>query len=91
MNSLAEYAIAIADLVEAEGRALRRSLALLGWAFALIAVVTVFVLFGIGLWIWAVYLFADTLLPSWLAAAVAGAIVLGIAGVLVWLTARNVR
>ncbi len=91
MNSLAEYVIAIADLAEAEGRALRRGLALLGWVFALIVVVTVFVLFGIGLWVWAVFLFADTLLPSWLAAAVAGAIVLGVAGVIAWAIARSVR
>lgn len=91
MNSLAEYAIAMADLAEAEGRALRRGFALLGWAFALIAVATVFILFGIGLWVWAVYLFTDTLLPSWLAAAVTGTIVLAIAGVIAWLAARSVR
>lgn len=91
MNAIAEYVIAIADLVEAEGRALRQGAVLVGWALALIVLATALLLFGVGLWIWALYLLAETVLPAWLAAALTGAIILGTAGVIAWMSARIVR
>lgn len=88
---LAEYVIALADLAEAEGRALRRGLAMLGWAFALIAVASALILMGLVLWIWALYLLLALIVPAWLAAALSGAVVLGAAGIVAWLVARTVR
>lgn len=88
---LAEYVIALADLVEAEGRAMRRGLALVGWAFAFIAVAAVLLMLGLALWIWSLYLLLALLFPAWLSAALVGAIVLGFAGVIAWLVARSVR
>ncbi len=87
---LAEYAVALADLVEAEGRALRRGLALLGWAFMLIAVAGALLLCGLALWIWALYLFIVLWLPPVLAAALTGGFVLLAAGVIAWMVMRTV-
>lgn len=55
MKAIAELMIAATDLVEAEGRALRRGVAKLVLAMVLLCVGGLFVLLGLGLAIWGLY------------------------------------
>ncbi len=83
--------IACADLLEAEGRCLRRSILRLGVAILCLGGAALLLLGGSGLLLWAAYqLLSQSLGP--LAAAVASAvamIVLG--GILAWLSVRLTR
>lgn len=80
--------IALADLLEAEGRALRKAVLRTGAGFALLIIAALFALAGLGLCMWAVYLWLATSLGPSGAAALTGAMSLILAGVLAWITIR---
>jgi hypothetical protein len=76
--------IALADLLEAEGRALRKSVVRVGGGIACLGVAMILAVFGVGLCLWAVYLWLVTSLGSAGAAAVIGGVLLCLAGGLTW-------
>ena len=83
--------IAFADLLEAEGRSLRRGVLRLSAGLALAGMAALAGVAGLGLLLWALF---RTLAVTWgvaVAAAVLGAIALVIAGLLAWTAARLAR
>lgn len=88
MNSLAELLIALCELIEAEGRALRRSLIRTGAGLGLLVISAVFGLTGLGLCLWSAYLYLDTQLAAPLAALATGALTLLLAAGVLWIALR---
>jgi len=76
--------IALADLLEAEGRALRKSVMRVGGGIACLAAAVLMAVVGVGLCLWAAYLWLATPLGSAAAAAVIGGVLLCLAGGLTW-------
>lgn len=86
MNSLAQLLVAGTDLLEAEGRALRAGTVRVGIALGTLILGMVLALAGLGFLIWGVYeLFKDRGMSTSVAALITGALILAIAGALVWL------
>jgi hypothetical protein len=57
MSNLADIVIAFLDLLEAEGRSLRRSVMNLGWAIAFIVIALFLFLASAGFFLWGLYQF----------------------------------
>jgi hypothetical protein len=55
VSALAEYVLALLDLLQAEGRAARRAVSRLVAALALAAVAALFAVGGLGLLLWSMY------------------------------------
>lgn len=91
LNRLADFLIAVADLFEAEGRALRRALARVGQGLGLAAVATVLAAAGMGLLLWALYQYLETVMGPATTALVTGLATLFAAGVLAWTAHRITR
>lgn len=72
-------------------RAFRQGLVLTGWALGFVAVALFFLLAGLGLWLWAIYLLADAVLPAAVAALLTGLVAFSVAGALAWLSLRTAR
>jgi hypothetical protein len=87
---LADYVIALADLAEAEGRAMRRGITIVAWSLVFILLAAALLLGAFLLWLWAVYLTADAVLPAAIAAALTGLAAFAAAGVLAWFVKRMV-
>jgi hypothetical protein len=85
---MAEFVIALADLFEAEARAVRFSIARLVGAIALILGAAVLALAGFALWLWSLYLFATRYLPPDAAALATGLVTFLAAGIMVWIAKR---
>ena len=83
--------IAVAELAEAEGRALRRATARLGQGLGLAAVAAVLVAVGMGLLLWALYQYLETVMSPASTALVTGLATLLAAGVLAWTAHRISR
>lgn len=83
--------MAFFDLLEAEGRALRRGALRTGAGLALLAVGSLLALTGFGLLIWALYGWLAVQFSQPQAAALTGLVVLVFTGVLLWLAARSAR
>ena len=88
MNALAELAIALLELLEAEGRALRRSLMRTGAGLGLIVTAVILAVTGFGLCLWSGYLYLGTVLEPPLAALATGGLTLGLSAILLWIAAR---
>lgn len=86
-----ELLIATANLMEAEGRTLRRVVLLTGVQLLVLAGALVLALAGLGLFLWAAYLGLAIALGPAAAAVLLGALVFILAGLLTWLTLRLSR
>ncbi|MCX5772073.1 MAG: hypothetical protein NTZ09_17620 [Candidatus Hydrogenedentes bacterium] len=83
MTGVADFLIAVANLIEAEGRTLRRSVMRVMMGFLLVLVGVTFLAAGVGLLTWCVYLlFLEAAGPT-LAAFLSGIFTLIAAGILV--------
>jgi len=91
MSTLADLTIALVELAEAEGRALRRGVVRAGASVGLIALACSFALGGLGLCLWSAHLYLATLLSPPQAALVTGLLTLVVAGGLLWTALRTNR
>jgi protein-S-isoprenylcysteine O-methyltransferase Ste14 len=91
MSALADLTIALVELAEAEGRALRRGVVRAGASVGLIALAFAFALGGLALCLWSAYLYLATLLSPPQAALVTGLLTLVVAGGLLWTALRTNR
>jgi hypothetical protein len=89
MEALANLVVATADLMEAEGRSLRRHLIRLGTAAALIFIAALLGLFGIGFLLYGLFWLLAEQMSGPAAAACFGLVALGLAGGIAW-TARRI-
>lgn len=83
--------IALTDLLEAEGRALKHSTVRTGVALACVGVTAVLIVAGVGLCVWAGYQYLALTLGPIKASLICGAGVLTLAGVVAWRTHRLLR
>jgi hypothetical protein len=91
LRALAELIIALLELLEAEARAFRAGSFRLGLSLALLAAAGTLALVGVGLILWAFYLYlAIFLIPS-TAALITGVVTLLTSGGLVWSARRLSR
>lgn len=88
MKGLAELIISFLDLLEAEGRTLRRSAMRVGVGLGLFVASAVVGLAGLGFCLWSAYLYFDTMLGTPMAALATGALTFLIAGGLLWTALR---
>jgi hypothetical protein len=88
---MAELVIAVADLLEAEGRSLRRSAVRTGWGLGLVTVASVLLLAGLVLCLAALYDALAAQLGSVAAKLGTGLAGLALAGVAAWLAGRVSR
>jgi len=91
LGSLTEIIIALTDLAEAEGRALRRAVFRTGWGLALMLVMGLLIAAGLGLCLWAGYTYVAIRIGDIRAALLAGAAALLLAGGCAWLAIRLSR
>jgi hypothetical protein len=91
LSSLVDILIALLDLLEAEGRALRRATTRLWWGLAFIVLAEALAAVGIGLCLWAVYQYVVFPLGPATAALLTGLLALLVAGGVVWLVQRLSR
>jgi len=85
---LTEYIIALADLFEAEGRLLRRSVMRAGAGLAAILVAALLAFAGLGFCLWAAYQGLVARVGPVDAAVAIGLIMLLLAGVMAWIAIR---
>lgn len=91
MGSLAEILLSFLNLLEAEGRALRGGLARAGLALAVAGLVGALLMTGMGLILWAIYLYLRLGLNAPTAALIDGFITLILAGFISWLVRLTTR
>jgi len=91
LRSLTDIIIALTDLAEAEGRALRRAIFRTGWGLACMLVMGLLVAGGLGLCLWAAYQYMAGQLGHIEAALLAGAASLLLGGGFAWLAIRLSR
>ncbi|MBM4320151.1 MAG: hypothetical protein FJ125_09350 [Deltaproteobacteria bacterium] len=84
LRALVEYIIAGVDYFEAEARALRRGVMRLGLGLMLLLAAGLLLVGGIGLLAAGLYLLLAIYLPPYAAAGIDGAVVLVLAGALIW-------
>ena len=85
---MADFIIAVADLFEAEGRALRDATIRLRWGLAMITLASFFVAVGGALCLWAIFQYLSRAVDTATAALLTGGITLLLAVALVWLVRR---
>lgn len=83
--------MAVADLLEAEGRVLRRATARLGGTLVLAAVAGLIALGGLGLCLWGIYQYLTASLGNAAAALVTGVASVVVAGGILWIGQRISR
>jgi len=83
--------IAVADLLEAEGRTLRRQTTRLGWGLALIVLSCLLAGVGFGLWLWGLFEHAAQAFGEADAALVTGTVAVVLAGGVAWLIRHLTR
>lgn len=91
LRSLTDIIIALTDLAEAEGRALRRAIFRTGWGLACMLVMGLLVAGGLGLCLWASYQYMAGQLGHIEAALLAGVASLLLGGGFAWLAIRLSR
>jgi hypothetical protein len=91
LRALAELIIALLELLEAEARALRAGSFCLGLSLALLAAAGTLALVGVGLILWALYLYLAIFLIPPTATLITGVVTLLAAGGLVWSARRLSR
>jgi hypothetical protein len=84
LRGLTELIIALLELLEAEARALRSGSFRLGLSLALLGTAGALMLVGVGLILWALYLYLVIFLSPPTATLITGIITLLVAGGLVW-------
>lgn len=88
---MTEYIIALADLLEAEGRLLRHSVMRAGAGLAALAVAALLVFVGLGFCLWAVYQGLLVQVGAVNAALAVGVLMLLLAGLMAWIAIRIAR
>ena len=88
MKPIGQFITRIADLIEAEGRALRASSVSVGLAIALALAAALLAVGGLGLIAWGVFEALRSAAGLIGAALVSGVLLLACAGVLVWIVTR---
>jgi hypothetical protein len=88
LGSLTDIVIALTDLAEAEGRALKRAVYRTGWGLACMLVMGLLIAGGLGLGLWAGYQYLVGQLGPIEAALLAGTTALLLAGGFAWLAIR---
>lgn len=91
LNPVGELIVALTELIEAEGRALRHSVHRAGWSLALIGLAAIFVAVGVGLCLWALHLFIATRIGDAGAGLIIGIIALIFAGGFAWTAVKTNR
>jgi hypothetical protein len=91
LKVLAELIIALLELLEAEARALRSGSFRLGLSLALLGTAGTLTLGGVGLILWALYLYLAILLNPPTATLITGVVTLLVSGGLVWSARRLSR
>ena len=91
MKKLADIAIALADLAEAEGRLLRRNIIRLGNSLILVAVSILLAAAGAGMMLWALYQSLTAATGPAMGAFLTGLAGLVGAGVLSWIASQKNR
>ncbi len=91
MNSLIEVFIALADLLEAEGRALRHATVRTALAVGCVGTLFMFMWVGFGFCAWAGYQYLLVRSDPIIAALVCGLLILFFSGVLTWQVKRLMR
>ena len=91
MEALANMMIATAELMEAEGRSLRRHLIRLGTAIALLCVAAFLGLLGIGFLLYGLFWLLAEQMSNPSAAACFGVVAVGLAGGVAWTARRMIR
>ena len=86
-----ELVIALADLLEAEGRSLRRAAARLGGSMVLFAVAGLLAVAGLCLCLWGIYQYLAVSLGAVSAALLTGIASLAVAGGVLWIGQRISR
>lgn len=86
-----ELVIATANLMEAEGRTLRRAVLLTGVQLLVLAGAVILALAGLGFFLWAAYLVLANAFGPAPAAVVVGAMGCLLAGLIAWLSLRSSR
>lgn len=89
MKDLAEFSIAVVELLEAEGRSFRKGVARLGVMGILLLLGSALAAVGLGLCLRAVYLWLSANLAPPAAAGVVGAVSLLLSGVVVWIAVKT--
>ncbi len=90
MEALADMMVATADLVEAEGRALRRGMLHVAIAVLLVVVAAMLALLGFGFLLYGLFWLLATKMSVPAAAAVFGAVSLILAGAFSWIARRMI-
>lgn len=88
MNAFSRLIVKLADLLEAEGRALRAGAVQAGLAFAIALAAAIIAVGGVGLLAWAVFAGLRHAVGAPGAAAICGAALLVCAGVLLWIVRK---
>lgn len=88
---MVELVITLAELVEAEGRALRRAAERLSWAVALIAAAALLTVGGAGFCLWGLYQGIEPIVGAGWAGVITGAATLLFAASLAWIAHRMSR
>lgn len=88
-RAVTEYLIALLELLQAEGRAVRKRLYDLGVSLILAWVAGVLTLAAMALLIWALYLALVPVVPQSVAALVCGLLLLLVSGGLLWSAGRR--
>jgi hypothetical protein len=91
LRGLAELIIALLELLEAEARALRSGSFRLGLSLALLGTAGTLTLVGLGLLLWALYLYLVIFLSQPTASLITGVVTLLLSGGLVWSARRLSR
>ena len=88
---MTEYIIALADLLEAEGRLLRRTVMHTGAGLTVLAVGALLLFGGLGCCLWAAYQALALKLGTVIAALLIGVLMLLVAGLIIWTVIRLAR
>lgn len=91
MSILADIVIKFLDLIEAEGRALRRAVMNLGWALACIAIAAFLVLASAGFFLWGLYQYLAMQMPPMHAAVLLSLVTLVLAAIAAVFASWRVR
>lgn len=91
MEALANLMVATAELVEAEGRSLRRHLLRLSISAALVMVAALVALFGIGFLLYGLFWLMAEQMSGPATAAIFGMVAVGLAGGIAWIARQMIR
>jgi hypothetical protein len=91
VKPVARFIVKLADLAEAEGRALRAGSVHVGFAIALAVAGAVLGIIGVAAIGWAIFAALSLAMPAPAAAAICGVVLLGCSGGLLWTVRKMAR